>query len=280
MSDLSRITSQHPLLLIGCGKMGGAMLQGWLGQGLSSDAVWVVDPHLEPARNMVPELDPCAFVENAADLPDGTTPSFVVLAVKPQMMDDAVGQLGELELSESLLLSIAAGKTLSWFESRLGADKAIVRAMPNTPAAIGMGITVGCANSLVSESQKETCTALLSAVGEVDWVEKEGLIDAVTAVSGSGPAYVFHLVEAMASAGERVGLEPDLAMKLALRTVIGAGALLDQSSESASQLRINVTSPNGTTQAALDVLMGEEGLGKLMARAIRAAYDRSRELAD
>ena len=280
MSDLSLITSRYPLLLVGCGKMGGAMLQGWLGQGLSTDAVWVIDPHLEPARNMVPELDPCAFAENTAALPADFRPSFVVLAVKPQMMEEAVEQLGNLDLSESLILSIAAGKTLSWFESRLGADKAIVRAMPNTPAAIGMGITVGCANSHVSESQREICSALLSAVGDVDWVAKEGLIDAVTAVSGSGPAYLFHLVEAMASAGERIGLDKDLAMKLALRTVVGAGALLDQSGESASQLRINVTSPNGTTQAALDVLMAEEGLGKLMLKAIRAAYDRSRELAD
>ncbi|WP_417317419.1 pyrroline-5-carboxylate reductase [Emcibacter sp.] len=280
MTGLSQISSDQPLVLVGCGKMGGAMLQGWLGQGLAGDAVWVIDPHIEPARNMVPELDSCAFLETVADLPEGIRPSFVVLAVKPQMMEDAVSQLLDVDLSSSLILSIAAGKTLSWFETRLGADKAFVRAMPNTPAAIGMGITVGCANSRVASDQKETCQALLSAVGDVDWVEKEGLIDAVTAVSGSGPAYVFHLVESMASAGEKVGLDADLAMKLALRTVIGASALLERSGESASQLRINVTSPNGTTQAALDVLMTEDGLGKLMTKAIRAAYERSRELAD
>ncbi|WP_321392941.1 pyrroline-5-carboxylate reductase [Emcibacter sp.] len=280
MTGLSHITSQKPLVLVGCGKMGGAMLKGWLKQGLPADAVWVIDPHVEPARNMVPELDPCAFLETAADLPEAIAPSFVVLAVKPQMMEDAVSQLSAVDLSKSLVLSIAAGKTLTWFEARLGADKAVVRAMPNTPAAIGMGITVGCANPHVSAGQKKTCQQLLSSVGDVDWVKKEGLIDAVTALSGSGPAYVFHLVETMASAGEKIGLEPELAMKLAMRTVIGAGALLDQSGETASQLRINVTSPNGTTQAALDVLMGDNGLNALMTKAIRAAFERSRELAD
>ena len=280
MSKLSKISSENPLLLIGCGKMGGAMLQGWLKAGLSEDAVKIVDPYLEGVRKMLPALKEACFAEKISDLPTNITPGFVVLAVKPQMMDQAMADLKALNCAGAVFLSIAAGKTIGYFERHMGRDAAIVRAMPNTPAAIGRGITVGCPNKKVTDIQKDICHDLLTAAGAVEWVSEEKLIDAVTAVSGSGPAYVFNLVETLAGAGEAIGLPPELAKKLAMHTVCGAGALLEQSDLDATKLRINVTSPNGTTEAALNVLMGENGLSKLMMEAVRAAHQRSKELAD
>ncbi|PCI32664.1 MAG: pyrroline-5-carboxylate reductase [Alphaproteobacteria bacterium] len=280
MSKLSQISADHPLLLIGCGKMGGAMLQGWLKAGLSEDAVKIVDPYLDGVRKMLPALPDNCFAETISDLAEGLTPGFIVLAVKPQMMDQAVEALKDMACDQAAFLSIAAGKTIGYFERHLGQDAAIVRAMPNTPAAIGRGITVGCANKNVSEDQQAVCHDLLTAAGAVEWVSEETLIDAVTAVSGSGPAYVFNLVETLAGAGEAIGLAPELAKKLAMHTICGSAALLEQSELDATQLRINVTSPNGTTEAALNVLMGEDGLGKLMTKAVRAAHQRSKDLAD
>lgn len=280
MTNLTQITPAAPLLLIGCGKMGGALLQGWLRGGLAKDAVKVVDPYVDHARSMVPELPKDSFAESVAALPAGIAPGFVVLAVKPQMMDQALADFDAIDKAKSVFLSIAAGKTIGYFERHLGEEAAIVRAMPNTPAAIGKGITVGCPNQNVSESQKGICHDLLRAAGAVEWVADEALIDAVTAVSGSGPAYVFHMVEALTGAGEKIGLSRELAQKLATATVYGAGALLQQSDEDAAQLRRNVTSPNGTTEAALNVLMREDGLGKIMVEAVRAAHKRSRELAE
>ncbi|MCK5423877.1 MAG: pyrroline-5-carboxylate reductase [Emcibacter sp.] len=276
MSKLSQITSENPLLLMGCGKMGGALLQGWLKAGLSSDAVTVVDPYLE-------EIKEGGLYKSISDLPEGLSPGFVVLAVKPQMMDQTMADLKSLDCDKAVFLSIAAGKTIGYFErhmGQMGKNAAIIRAMPNTPAAIGRGITVACPNNNVSEAQKAVCHDLLTAAGAVEWVSEEKLIDAVTAVSGSGPAYVFNLVETLAGAGEAVGLGPELAKKLAMHTVCGAGALLEQSDQDATELRINVTSPNGTTEAALNVLMGEDGLSKLMTKTVRAAHQRSKELAD
>lgn len=278
--SLQNITPENPLILMGCGKMGGAMLKGWLKGGLSSTSVKVVDPYRQAALSLVPALGESCFYEKLADLPEKTQPSFIILAVKPQMMDQVMEGLSDLDYKTTVFLSIAAGKTLSYFARHLGEETAIVRAMPNTPAAIGKGISAYYANKYVSESQRETCHKLLSSVGAVARVEEEGHIDAVTAVSGSGPAYVFHLVEAMAAAGEAIGLPLDLAQKLASQTVIGSGALLEQSDEDARQLRLNVTSPKGTTEAALNVLMDEDGMGRVMRRAIRAALERSRELAD
>ncbi len=280
MSKLSQISSENPLLLIGCGKMGRALLQGWLKVGLSPDAVKIVDPNLAGARTIEPTLDEDCFGTKISDLPADLKPGFVILAVVPQMMDDAVADVGSLDCGQSVFLSIAAGKTSFYFERRLGRGAAIIRAMPNTPAAIGKGITVGYANKNVTPAQKNVCHALLRTAGAVEWVSDENLIDAVTAVSGSGPAYVFNLVEALAGAGEKVGLDPDLAKKLAFHTICGAGALMEQTDVDATQLRINVTSPKGTTEAALKVLMREDGLGKLMVEAVRAAYLRSIELAD
>ncbi|WP_328702867.1 pyrroline-5-carboxylate reductase [Arenibaculum pallidiluteum] len=266
------------LLLVGCGKMGSAMLEGWLASGVA-DRIVVVEPQSESPQGSGgadPRVIRCA---DAAGIPSGFRPDALVMAVKPQVMDAAVAPYAGSAGAGAVVLSIAAGKTIGYFEARLGAGAAVVRAMPNTPAAIGRGITVACANAQVTPAQRVLCESLLAAVGEVGWVEDESLIDAVTGVSGSGPAYVFLLCEALAEAGRAAGLPEDLATRLARATVSGAGELLHRSPESAGQLRRNVTSPNGTTQAALDVLMAPSGLAALMTEAVAAATRRSRELA-
>jgi pyrroline-5-carboxylate reductase len=205
-------------------------------------------------------------------------PNVLVLAIKPQMLDAAAPEIAPLVGPNTLVLSIMAGKTIGNIAARLPA-KAIVRAMPNTPAAVGRGITGVAASAGVTSAQRDMTDALLSAIGQVVWVESEEQIDAVTAVSGSGPAYVFHLVECMASAGVAAGLPEDVALRLARATVEGSGELLHRDAvTSAAQLRVNVTSPGGTTAAALDVLMAPDGLGALMTRAILAAKRRAGEL--
>jgi len=264
------------LLLVGCGKMGGALLDGWLRAAMVARVLVVEPAGLPPSfQNRSEILHAPSIVEVPADF----KPEVVVLAVKPQMMDAATVGLERFKAPGVVFLSIAAGKTIASFERVLGSDAAIVRAMPNTPAAIGRGMTVAVANPRVGEAERATCDALLGAVGETGWVEDEALIDAVTAVSGSGPAYVFHLVEAMAAAGVAIGLAPELSMKLARVTVSGSGESLRLSPDTAEDLRRAVTSPGGTTKAALDVLMGEGGLTPLMTKAITAAQRRSRELA-
>lgn len=266
MSDLR----DRGLVIIGCGRMGSALLQGWLDGGLPATAVTVVDP--APSDWLKAQ-----GVNLNGPMP--ADPALVLVAVKPQVMADALPGLSALGNGRTVFLSVAAGVTLSGFEEALGAATPIIRAMPNTPAAVGRGITAVIANAATSQDQVALATELLSAVGEVVKLETESQMDAVTGVSGSGPAYVFHLVEALAVAGEAQGLSPDLAMKLARATVEGAGELLHRSPESAEQLRINVTSPNGTTAEALSVLMSEEdGMPVLMCRAVAAAADRSRAL--
>ena len=260
------------ILLVGCGRMGSALLTGWLGRGVAPADVVVV----EPAR---PAFDGVTVVADAAEIPAGFAPDVVVLAVKPQVMAGVLPPYRRFA-DHALVLTIAAGKPIASFRAALGEGTAIVRAMPNTPAAVGRGITVGCAGPGVTAAQRTLAAELLSAVGEVGWVEDEAQIDAVTALSGSGPAYVFLLVEAMAAAGARLGLDPDLAMRLARATVSGSGELLRQSADDAASLRRAVTSPGGTTAAALAVLMDETaGFGPLLERAIAAAEARSRELA-
>jgi pyrroline-5-carboxylate reductase len=273
-ADFSSIRSENPLVLIGGGRMGAAMLSGWLAGGLDLSAVCVVEPFTktqEDLRAAHPGLHVVASTDVLA-----VAPSIVILAVKPQVMDDVMAPLQDW--GKALFISIAAGKTLGYFEGHLGTDRAIIRVMPNTPAAVGAGISVAVGNGPVSANQKSLATALLQAVGMVDWVEDESLIDAVTAVSGSGPAYVFHLVEAMTQAGVDAGLEPELASKLARQTVIGSGVLMANDTADAATLRQNVTSPGGTTQAALDVLMGDGRLVDLMRETIAAAKKRSIEL--
>jgi len=265
------------LLLVGCGKMGSALLEGWLASGVPAANVVVVEP---AAGGALPEPSP-RFVASPDVIGRDFAPTVVIFAVKPQTMDEAAPHYARYAGAGTVFLSIAAGKTIAGFEAALGEGAAIVRAMPNTPAAIGRGISVACPNANVSEAQRTLCGELLSAVGEVAWVEDEALIDPVTAVSGSGPAYVFLLTEAMTEAGVKAGLPEALSKQLARATVAGAGELMRQSGEEASQLRVNVTSPGGTTQAALEVLMAKKGgLTALMTRAVAAAARRSRELAN
>lgn len=255
--------------------MGGALLAGWLEQGISpSDAV-IVDPHYDPKTGPAGVLS----VTSPAALPPDFAPDVVLLAVKPQMMDEAAAAYRRFA-GASVFLSIAAGRKIASLEAVLGAEAAIVRAMPNTPAAVGRGATALFANHNVSEQQRRRCDLLVTAVGKAVWVESEKQLDAVTALSGSGPAYVFLLVEALAAAGEALGLPADLSAILARETVSGAGELLHQSPLPAATLRENVTSPKGTTYAALQVLMQkDDGLSELMRRATAAAARRAEELA-
>ena len=265
-----------PLLLVGCGKMGGALLAGWLARGVRPADVCVVEPGPEQAAGA--RAQGVVVVATAAEIPAAFRPATIVLAVKPQSMDQAAPPYRHYA-AHTCYLSIAAGRTIAGFERMFGADAAIVRAMPNTPAAVGRGITVACPNRPVTESQRGLCDQLLSAVGEVAWVADEALLDPVTAVSGSGPAYVFLLIECLAEAGVAAGLAPDLAMRLARATVCGSGELAFRSTEPAAQLRRNVTSPGGTTEAALRVLMAADGLQPLLTRAVAVATERSRQLA-
>jgi pyrroline-5-carboxylate reductase len=270
------LTKAATLVLVGCGQMGSAMLRGWLARG-AADRFAVVEPAGPPA-----ELEDAAGVTwhgAADDLPAAPVPDAVIFAVKPQIIDAVLPPYRRWAGPQTVFLSIAAGTTIAGIARHLGADAAIVRCMPNTPAAIGRAITVACPNRRVGAGQRRLCETLLAAIGDSTWVEDEALMDAVTAVSGSGPAYVFLLIEALAAAGERVGLAPDLALRLARATVAGAGELALRSAESPARLRENVTSPGGTTRAALDVLMAAAGLPDLMQRAVAAATARSRELA-
>ena len=267
------------ILLVGCGKMGGAMLRGWLDRGVDAATVSVIEPD-QAAADAVRGEHGVTTAKAPDALGADLAPDTVIFAVKPQGLGAIAPLYKGFVNPQTVFLSIAAGQTVAVFESHLGADAAIVRTMPNTPAAVGRGITAAFANARVSAPQRAQCQTLLEAVGEVVWVDDESLLDAVTAVSGSGPAYVFHLIECMAEAGVQCGLPADAAMRLARATVIGSGELARQSEETAETLRRNVTSPGGTTEAALKVLMADkDGLQQLMTRAIQAATDRSRELA-
>jgi pyrroline-5-carboxylate reductase len=257
--------------------MGGALLRGWRERHLAGRYVVVEPGHGASEFAGKPEV---SIVPSADQLEAGLQPSVVVLAVKPQVMGAVVPAYRRFADANTLFLSIAAGKTLSFFAGHLGPVSAVVRAMPNTPAAIGRGIAVACSNRAVVPAQRALAERLLAAVGDVGWVEDEPLIDAVTAVSGSGPAYVFLLIECLAKAGVAAGLSEELATRLARATVAGSGELARMSPEPAAQLRENVTSPGGTTRAALDVLMAQDGLQPLLTRAVLAATRRSRELAD
>lgn len=263
--------AQRGLVLLGCGKMGSAMLEGWLRQGLPAASVWVSDPHPSDWLQGLEGLN--------LNAPLPADPAIVLIAVKPQMMQEALPGLAALGNARTLFISVAAGTPISYYEQVLGADTPIIRAMPNTPAAISRGITALIGNARASKADLALAEGLLGAVGQTVRLDSEAQMDAVTAVSGSGPAYVFYLIEALAAAGEAEGLAPDLAMTLAKATVSGAGQLAEAADQSPEQLRINVTSPAGTTAAALEVLMDPEaGFPALLRRAVKAAADRSREL--
>jgi pyrroline-5-carboxylate reductase len=259
-----------PILLVGCGRMGGAMLAGWVERGLAPSIA------VDPVRPVVPAG--ITLVDQATEIPPEFAPAAVVLAVKPQNAAETLPAYARFAGS-AVFLSVMAGRTIDGMQRLLGPVAKVVRAMPNTPAAIRQGVTVACAGPGVSQDQRGLCERLLAAVGDVAWVEDEALLDVVTAVSGSGPAYVFLLAELMERAAVEQGLPPDLARLLARRTVAGSGALLAASPEDAAALRRAVTSPKGTTERALDVLMAEDAWPAVVSRAIAAATARSRELA-
>ncbi len=262
------------LVLLGCGKMGSAMLKGWLEAGVQPSSTTIIDPF---PSDWLKALEADGLNLNKP-LPENA--AVCILAVKPQMMGDAAPQVVALGGGGTVFISVAAGTTLNTLLALVGEGSPIVRAMPNTPAAIGRGITALVPNEQCSESNLDMAQELLTAVGQTIILDNESQMDAVTAVSGSGPAYVFHLIECLAKAGAEQGLPEELAMQLAKATVGGAGQLAEDADDSPSQLRINVTSPNGTTAAALDVLMNEEnGMPSLLSRAVAAAKTRSEELA-
>ncbi len=270
------IRMDEQVLLVGAGKMGCAMLVGWLDAGLKPEQILVLEPFPSSQLKVLMQQKNIKIFDSSTKNHD---PNIVILAVKPQMMQQVIASIDTVFQPGCLFISIAAGQNIQALESYVGRDRAVVRVMPNTPASIGRGMSVACKNSYVSSEQTAICSVLLAAAGEVAWVEDEAMMDAVTAVSGSGPAYIFLLAEVMAAAGQKVGLPADLARQLANVTVSGSGELLRQSDGAASVLRENVTSPGGTTAAALNVLMDEkDGMGQLMDRAVQAAVKRSKEL--
>ncbi|MGH1418816.1 MAG: pyrroline-5-carboxylate reductase [Hyphomicrobiaceae bacterium] len=272
------ITLNEPFVMIGAGKMGGAILKGLLAAGLDPADVVVQDP--KPPADMAEFLAQHA-IKPVVEIKDLAMPPAVIMtAVKPQVMDVVFPPAGKLAGPNTIVLSVAAGRSIASFETHVAKGVCVVRAMPNTPAAVGEGMTVCCGNDAMTQEQKTACTTLLQSIGKVGWVETEVLIDAVTGVSGSGPAYVFWLAECMAAAGIEAGLDEDLAVELARQTVAGSGVLMAKTSQSATDLRKAVTSPGGTTEAALAVLMREpNGLRDLMVEAVARAKKRGQDLA-
>ena len=279
--------AQQQITLLGCGKMGSAMLEGWLADTNLDANFTIIEPHQTHLGWLQGQKTVRLYADCAAAIADGATVStMIVLAVKPQMMDDAIADLGVMKHADCAYLSIAAGISTGWLKQRLGDAAIVIRAMPNTPAAIGKGITALYADAPNQASNqppnqaRNLASQLLAAVGQVVYVQDEALMDGVTALSGSGPAYVFLLVEAMTEAGIKAGLPDDLAAELAKATVCGAGALMAAVDAAPAILRENVTSKGGTTAAALAVLMADDGLASLMTKAVAAAKARSIELGE
>lgn len=277
MSESVLNSLSGPVVLLGCGKMGSAMLEGWLKLGLPADKAVVLDPNFPP--DAAAQLAARGVAVNPA-FDAIAPPAVLLLAVKPQVAPEALPKVAGLVQAETLVVSVMAGRTLGFMAAIFGADAALVRSIPNTPAAIGRGVSVAVAAPSVTAAQKVLTDALLGAIGIVEWIDDEALMDAATAVSGSGPAYAFLLAEVMAQAGAAAGLPPALSARIARATVAGAGALMDQSDLDAATLRQNVTSPGGTTAAALAVLMdAARGFSPLMVEAVAAATKRGKELA-
>jgi pyrroline-5-carboxylate reductase len=264
------------LVLVGAGKMGGAMLEGWLKSGVDPKKIVVLDPFASDEMKTLLSKHKVSLNAAVSSIMDAEV---VLIAVKPQMMEEVLPAIVGLAASKPLILSVAAGKTIASFERHFGKSAAVIRTIPNTPAAIGRGITAMSVNTNVSAKQLQLATDLLSAIGDVVTVDREELIDCVTAVSGAGPAYIFYMTECLAAAAEKIGLPPALAMQLARATVAGSGELMRVTGTEAATLRQNVTSPKGATHAALQILMAENGLQPLFEKAVKAAADRSRELA-
>lgn len=279
--------AQQQITLLGCGKMGSAMLEGWLADTNLDANFTIIEPHQTHLGWLQGQKSVQLYADCAAANADGApVSSMIVLAVKPQMMDDAIAGLGDMKHADCAYLSIAAGISTGWLKQRLGDAAIVIRAMPNTPAAIGKGITAlyadapNQASNQAPNQARNLASQLLAAVGQVVHVQDEALMDGVTALSGSGPAYVFLLVEAMTEAGIKAGLPDDLAAELAKATVCGAGALMAAVDTAPAILRENVTSKGGTTAAALAVLMADDGLTSLMTKAVAAAKARSIELGE
>jgi pyrroline-5-carboxylate reductase len=267
---------QGTLVLVGAGKMGGAMLEGWLKAGADARNIVVFDPG--PPQEIMALLSTHGIRHNPP-VASVTNAELVIVAVKPQVMDDVLAPLAGLAASKPLVLSVVAGKTIARLAAHFGSGAAIIRTMPNTPAAVGQGITAMVGNAHVSDAQMRLAEQLLSTIGEVVRVDDEAQMDWVTGVSGSGPAYVFWFTECLTAAGVKLGLDRKLSERLARATVAGSGALMQQSGIDAATLRQNVTSPKGTTHEALQVLMADDGLKPLIEKAVAAAARRSRELA-
>lgn len=276
MPDLKTFTPDAPLILVGCGNMGKALVRGWLAAGLNPAALVIIDPVLE-AGELVEGVRTC---RGAEECQGGPAARLLLLAVKPQVMNDVLASVTGLADSRTIAISVAAGVTLAQLRRGLGEGPALVRAMPNTPAAVGAGVTGLVGDAGVSEEDKALADAVMRAAGLTVWVESEDLMNAVTAVSGSGPAYVFHLVEALGAAGMAAGLGEKEATVLARQTIVGAAHLLEADAEvPAGTLRERVTSPGGTTAAALNILMASDGLKELMTKAVAAAKKRGEDLA-
>ena len=274
-STLPSLLDGQKLLLVGCGKMGSALLQGWLNAGLEAAQFYVQEPNPDAALadlGVHLNVDIGALQEAA--------PSVIILAIKPQLAVDVLPSIALLAAPETLVISLMAGVSINTMSDLLGGEASFVRTMPNTPAAIGAGMTALYASSGTQEDQKAAAEALLAAVGQTVWLDTEKALDAVTAISGSGPAALFQMVDALAAAGVNLGLQQDMAAQLAMQTIIGSASMLCEDEADPRQLRVNVTSPGGTTEAALDVLMGDTGgLVDLMRRATQAAAARAGELA-
>ncbi|UJQ94432.1 pyrroline-5-carboxylate reductase [Mariluticola halotolerans] len=268
-----KLSDLGPVVLVGAGKMGTAMARGWLAAGLRADRLILVDP--KPSDPVIDFAGQHGLLL-IGEMPD-LAPRVLVLAVKPQIMRDVLADLAPRVGDETLVLSIAAGISLETLKSDLGTQR-VVRMMPNTPAQVGKGMTGAVPAEGVNAEDRDITAALLAASGKVAWFDEEAKLDSLTAVSGSGPAYVFYMVEALAAAGVAEGLDPEQAMELARQTIIGAAALMDADPTDAGTLRENVTSPKGVTADALAVLMADDGLAPLMARAVKAARKRSEEL--
>ena len=272
--ELPESLLEQRILLVGAGKMGMAMLNGWRSAGFTSDRFMVKEPN--PSEALIVDI---AAINPSDETLHESPPDIVVLAVKPQFAKDVLPSLVPVLSPNTLVVSLLAGLSISDLSDLLAAHPAIVRTMPNTPAALGLGMTALIASKGVSEQQTEDATHLMQAVGETVWLNDEKQMDAVTAISGSGPAYVFHMAEALTGAGVSLGLAEPLAAKLAIQTIIGASGMMAQDGAEPAQLRRDVTSPAGTTEAALDILMAEQvGLGSLMRQTTQAAAQRSRDL--
>ena len=278
MNVLTNHQTTQSILVIGCGRMGSAIVNGWINDGVAPESIHIIDPNIEQVNSLSTTTGIVGY-SAPEQIPSDIQFDVVLMALKPQLAPKVLPAYLPYISDNTLLVSIAAGLTIERLSGTLSGHQAIIRVMPNTPALVNQGVMAGIASAAVSAEQKQQCEKLFTCLGEFYWLEQEEQMHAVTAVSGSGPAYLFHFAESMISAAEQAGLSPDLARQLALKTITGAAHLVEQSQKSVSELRQEVTSPNGTTEAALSVLMTDSGLSHLVNHAVTRAAERSVELA-